>query len=276
MIHKLKRLIQLLKKKKFKELYIFGRRRIWEFTLRIIFRILPHRGINVVSEDWKYLIVLDACRYDTFKKINNIPGKLERKISKGSHTIEWLKNNFSGYYEDIIYISSHPFISKYENYGYKGSEHFSKIDNVWDYGWDKKLNTVPPREVSKAAMRMIRKYPHKRVIIHYMQPHAPWIGKSRVNIKINRGDTGKLWNMIRLGKINIKKVKECYEENLKLVIKEVKDLIKKLDGKIVITADHGECFGENFIFEHPYGIHVKELVTVPWLIVDKNSKKVKE
>ena len=36
-----------------------------------------------MKEDWDNLVILDACRYDMFKKLNTINGKLEYKISIG-------------------------------------------------------------------------------------------------------------------------------------------------------------------------------------------------
>ena len=47
-----------------------------------------------MKEDWDNLIVLDACRYDMFKEINTIKGNLERGISRGSATSQFLIENF--------------------------------------------------------------------------------------------------------------------------------------------------------------------------------------
>jgi len=69
--------------------------------------------------------------------------------------------------------------------------------------------------------------------------------------------------------VGLKFLRKAYEDNLKLVLEEVKKLVKNLEGKIVVTSNHGECFGEKFIIEHPTGIYIKELVEVPWLIVER-------
>jgi len=37
--------------------------------LRILFLFKPHKGVKVMDEDWDYLLVLDACRFNVFKKI---------------------------------------------------------------------------------------------------------------------------------------------------------------------------------------------------------------
>jgi hypothetical protein len=242
--------------------------------------IFPHRGIKVVDEYWDYLIILDACRYDFFEKMNIIPGRLEKKKSLASATVEWLEKNFDKYYGDIIYISSNPLISNIKIYGFKGTDHFFKVENVWDYGWDKDLGTVPPEEVTSAALRMKAKYPNKRMIIHYMQPHGPWIGKTKlsgkelnltfstaVELVYNPQKWRDVWD-----KVSTKTIKEAYKDNLKLVLNEVKKLVNKLDGKIVISSDHGECLGEKLLFEHQIGIYVRELIDVPWQIIEKPKK----
>ncbi len=74
---------------------------------------------NVMNEDWDHLIVLDACRYDYFEKVwqKYLPGKLRKKLSVGSTTVEWRDKTFTDYYGDVVYISSNPYISLYMTCG---------------------------------------------------------------------------------------------------------------------------------------------------------------
>lgn len=206
-----------------------------------------------MNKEWDYLIILDACRYDKFKEITELSGKLDKKISKGSSTEEWLKRNFSEYYEDTIYVSSNPFIASNDVMGFNASDHFYKIEEVWKYGWDEGFGTVFPNEVTKAAIRIDKKFPNKRKIIHYLQPHAPFIGATRLLRSEIHSWTDP-------------KVKKAWEDNLKLVLKEVKRLLKKIEGRIIISSDHGDCFGY-LLSGHPWGIYVKELVEIPWFSV---------
>ncbi|MFB6089061.1 MAG: hypothetical protein ABEK36_04755 [Candidatus Aenigmatarchaeota archaeon] len=69
--------------------------------------------INLTEEKWDYLIILDACRYDYFRDIyGNYFGKgiVRKAVSPATTTIEWLAKTFPDYYEDMIYISSSPFV----------------------------------------------------------------------------------------------------------------------------------------------------------------------
>ena len=59
-----------------------------------------------------------------------------------------------------------------------------------------------------------------------------------------------------------------YEENLRLALAAAADLVESLDGRVVVTADHGEAFGEHGVWEHHVETHIPPLVEVPWLVLD--------
>ncbi|MHA1617572.1 MAG: hypothetical protein ACTSX9_09725 [Candidatus Njordarchaeales archaeon] len=133
-----------------------------------------------MSEDWEFMIVLDACRYDYFEKLYHkyFSGKLEKRISPGYDTISWFKKTFTGYYPDIIYVSSNPFIGSSAKYsGFYAGKHFYRVIDVWWFGWDDKLGTVHPRETTYVALNMLRINKNKRMIVHYIQPHEPYISE---------------------------------------------------------------------------------------------------
>jgi len=60
-------------------------------------------------------------------------------------------------------------------------------------------------------------------------------------------------------------VMSYHEENLRIALESIADLIDSLDGKVVVTADHGEAFGEQGVWEHHIETHIPPLVEVPWL-----------
>lgn len=146
---------------------------------------------NVTQEEWDYLIILDACRYDYFEQLyrDYFQGKLTKKISAGTSTNEWRDNSFPGYYDDIIYISANPmFSSTLDVYGYTAGKHFYKVYELWKNGWDKDHGTVLPQTVTQASISIIRETPNKRFIIHYLQPHEPYL-MPEINSKgHDRGD----------------------------------------------------------------------------------------
>lgn len=143
------------------------------------------RIINIMKKSWDYLIILDACRYDYFSKMyeDYLSGKLEKGISLGSCTEEWLIRSFQDYYSNVIYISGNPYVnSKVKIKGFDARRHFYKVFDVWEFGWSEELGTVPPEEINEATLSLVHNFPEKKLIIHYLQPHAPYIS-SKVRAK---------------------------------------------------------------------------------------------
>ncbi|RLE62266.1 MAG: hypothetical protein DRJ38_09930, partial [Thermoprotei archaeon] len=97
-----------------------------------------------LEEDWDFLIVLDACRYDFFDILhsNLFDGILEKRYSKGIDTPSWFKETFKNPYRDVIYISGNPYInSKVPISGCDANRKFFKVIDVWDSSWDDNLGT---------------------------------------------------------------------------------------------------------------------------------------
>lgn len=153
----------------------------------------------ITSHQWDFLFILDACRYDYYEKIHSkyLGGVLKKVISPASETLEWCKKVFtSGDFSDIIYVSANPYInSKVQIRGFNPKAHFYRIIDVWDFGWSDQLNTVPPEEVNKAVLEAIRKYPDRRFIIHYLQPHAPYICFAKLGFRQYSGFRRKSRNV---------------------------------------------------------------------------------
>lgn len=133
---------------------------------------------NILKEKWDFLIILDACRYDYFERVHRdyLGGNLTKRVSVGSSTLEWRDKTFTDYYDDIVYISANPRIaSDIRVRGFLGNEHFHKVYDIWKHRWDKTRGTVLPDAVTAAAIDIIRESRDKRIIVHYLQPHAPYL-----------------------------------------------------------------------------------------------------
>lgn len=132
----------------------------------------------ILNGDWKYLFILDACRFDYFKQNYKdfLKGNLKKTVSSGSTTQEWLINSFSGeVLNDVIYVSGNPWInSKYIRGGFNSNRHFYEVDDVWDWGWNEN-GVVSPEAMVKGLKKAEKNHPEKRKIIHFLQPHAPYI-----------------------------------------------------------------------------------------------------
>jgi len=130
--------------------------------------IRGNAGIYVVEEDWDTLIILDACRYDVLREV--MGADIDYRVSRGSSTLEWVRENFTDWKsDDIVYVTANPWVNRL------AADSFHRIIPVWKDGWDDKLDTVHPKTMTEYAKKAAKEYPDKRLIVHYMQPHQPYI-----------------------------------------------------------------------------------------------------
>ena len=62
-----------------------------------------------MDADWDVLLILDACRFDLFSDVIDIPGDLRRVHSLGSSTEEFLRANFANEtLHDTVYVTANP------------------------------------------------------------------------------------------------------------------------------------------------------------------------
>lgn len=271
-------------------------------------------GHDVTSEAWDTLFILDACRYDVYADRHGtmgVGGRLESRLSSGSESWEYLRANFDGgRHHDTVYVTANP-------HAYKLSEGtFHATWNLLEDRWDPELQTVRPEDVADAAREAHAEYPDKRLVVHFMQPHFPFIGEKGRQLDSGglvyhidqgfadaggaeptagdqeeaitdgagadaQGDDGRdgderdmlLWGKLTWGLLDVEPVWEAYCENLDLALPVVADLLADLDGRSVVTSDHGNLFGERLwpvptrAYGHPPGIFAEPLRRVPWHVV---------
>lgn len=240
-------------------------------------------GADPFDADWDTLVVLDACRYDMFERQSDLPGELERRQSRASTTVEFLRATVDGRdLRDTVYVTANPQL-------YQHSEDidadFADVVDVWSgEGWDDDHGTVLPETVTDAALRASEEYPHKRLVVHYMQPHYPFLGAERA---FEGGDftdadaAENVWVQLLRGDVDVdrEEIWELYTDNLDRVLPHVEALLSALDGRTVVTADHGNMVGERAFpipfreWGHPRGIYTPELVEVPWLVHESGPRR---
>lgn len=255
-------------------------------------------GRPICDCDWDNLIIFDSCRYDQFCQV--VPGYVdtELRISRGSNTVEFLFENFEGVAcPDTVYITANAQYVRLLRDG-RISNMFHDVVYLGDE-WDQDLQSISPRAVVRRALEVSNKYPNKRLIIHFVQPHYPFIGPKATQIKSKFGKSiGRVSRVVNDGKIIDSEtwhfpgytqaleagiapdeIKLAYRESIKLVFSQSEKLIRQLEGKSVITADHGEHLGERPIpfgrplWGHPPGLFTEALRFVPWAVFNKETRK---
>lgn len=240
-------------------------------------------GVDVFDEDWDNLLILDACRYDMFARRSGLPGRLERRESKGSATTEFLTANLDGRdLRDTVYVTANPQL--YRNRDLIDVT-FHDVVHVWqEEGWDDEYGTVLPETVTEYAMRAAEGYPDKRLMIHYMQPHYPFVDTETDFDKghLTGAQQENVWNQLLQGTLDSEHedIWPIYEANLERALPHVEELMENLNGRTVVTADHGNMVGERAFplpireWGHPRGIYTDELVVVPWLVFENGPRRI--
>jgi len=273
-----------------------GMSRHWwirQFNVQVGGRVLgafEDSGVNVMAQDWDTLVILDACRYDLFEEVVTdkylFSRALNSVVSRGTGTPEFLRKNFTGgHHPDTVYVSANPFVLS------EIDEVFHHVEHVWLNGWDYELETVSPETVLTRALELHERFDDKRVIVHFMQPHYPFIGETR--IESDRGFVGArskalgnevpdmkfIWEQIRDGDLDPETVWEAYRDNLRAVLPAVTELVNSVNGKCVVTSDHGNAFGEQLgpfpttVFGHGPRLRIPALYEVPWYEVESEERR---
>jgi len=151
----------------------------------------------VLNTDWDILIVIDACRYDYFKKyykeiFNN--GKLEKVTSPAVWTFGWLVEIFGGkVWDDIVLLKN--WVSGYvlskEEFDMESKkwiitdiikklkyQHHAKtkfFGHVIKMQPGKEYATLHPKMAYEKTISAVKKYPNKKIILFFRQVHEPYI-----------------------------------------------------------------------------------------------------
>lgn len=248
------------------------------------------KGENIFSKDWDLLIILDACRFDLLTETEDNfdffnMDKDDYYYSLGSSSDEWMEKNFVEEYgtemSKTSYVTANLFSEDFVE-----EEDFNNVVEIWKNGWDEDLSTTPAETVTEAAVREYRNNNPDRMIVHYMQPHLPFVGsdikfekqsgKKDISEKQDEWDKFNkgLFYQVRDGEVGKDKVWGAYRDNLEYVLKEVDRLCNNVGYEnAIITADHGNAFGEKGIYSHPSGVPIDVLRKVPWVSIKCSDNK---
>ncbi|QLD87074.1 hypothetical protein HWV23_15530 [Natronomonas halophila] len=231
-------------------------------------------GTNVFSRDWDCCIVLDACRYDLMETVASDYESLQNLDSiwsVDSKTHAWLEKTVKGTSAETLertaYVTGNPF-SDYV----LDDNPFGTLDEVWRYAWDDDLGTVRPRPITDRAIRIGRTSDFDRLLIHYMQPHVPFLDwEERQPLQMGNFGAEKqavrdTWGRFRDGEVEEEDVWRAYRRNLKIALDDIELLLNNLDAtETIITSDHGNGMGEWGIYGHPLHMPFEPLRKVPWI-----------
>lgn len=253
-----------------------GSRFAYESTFRAYHSLTgaTDRGENIYDRDWDTLVILDACRVDLMNDVRDDYPFIENVdtfTTLSSYSLGWMQRTFTDEYADEMrrtaYVTGNPFTQALFD-----GEEFLFLDEVWRYGWDDSVGSIPPRPITDRAISVAREHDPDRLIIHYMQPHVPFITNPELNFQRTSPDgwgeaaSETIWDHVRSGAITHDEMWDGYLNNLRHVLDDVSVLLENIDAEtVVLTADHGNAVGEYELYGHPRGIAIDALRVVPWI-----------
>jgi len=243
-------------------------------------RSFQKRHVSIMDEDWDNLIILDACTYELFEQTVTMEGDLRKVVSAGSGTGEFLYRSLSERdLSDTVYVTATPGIEHVREHT---TIDLFDVVSVWKDRWDDELETVHPSAMVEETKAVYEQHPDKRIIAHFIQPHYPFIGETGQEIShrtllAKQSDTDEetesVWTKLRNGTVEAADVRQAYEENLEIVLPFVEELVEDIDGKTVVTSDHGNSFGSGNTYGHASGVYIPELVHVPWFVPEWDRRR---
>lgn len=267
-------------KQHFQNLYDHSRQGGWKGAA-FWFSKLAHRklvpeieGNHVFDFDWDLLVILDGCRPEWLAdEWPNRPfsGTVESAISVGSHSREWLEKTFDEahrpQWEQTAYVSAN-----YHTSIPPGNELLEFRPLRGSY-FDDSIQTIPAHYVTNHTIEVGRELAPPRTIAHYLQPHVPFVekGAERTDLRLRdicRANRDAFWKFIR-GDLSRTELETEYKINLQYVLDEVELLVKNFDAdRVLVTADHGNAFGERFLYQHPNRVRSKHIRAIPWVVTE--------
>ena len=245
-------------------------------------KLNKYRGQRVLEADWDTLILLDGCRYDIFEQTVPFEGDLQSFRSAGSASYEYFLNKYDGgRYPDVAYISANTWFHKIQ-------AEFADIVPARELLWDDELTTVSPYDLTEYVLDHQSEYADKRLVVHYMQPHMPFLTRQNGSLQkhpvsSNEGiykfsddpdpDTTAWWDRLERGQMDRDVIWSAYRETLEIAFDAIEPLLE-LPGRSVVSADHGNAFGDGGIYGHPNHRAHESLVRVPWFIVENGRKEI--
>ncbi len=269
-------------------------------------RIEPAIGSTIWERgDWDVLVILDACRHDLWDDVAPEYGLSAGNTawSNASCSIDWIRRNLAACpdeIENVAYVTANPFSDHDAEHAQSADlsdtplGHFRPLyQSEWEeVDTEPPIETVPPERVTDHAIDAWRRRDElgvDRMVVHYMQPHEPFIARPEWSYQdpqdnavlknlVSEGyqaGTSPWQSMVNSGEVSPEQFWPVYCENLRWVLGDVTErLLNNLDAEeVVVSADHGNGLGEWGEWHHPPGAIGPAVRRVPWNQVDSTDRQ---
>lgn len=266
-------------------------------------------GTNVFDREWDVLIVLDTARVDALQLVADEYDFIQEVgsiWSVGGASAEWLARTFDESHKveihNTAFLSAQSHVQEILDSKVQESdegrplplkalrlmpsvdiddlgkvEYLFNFETIGEEGpFGHTDGNTPPRYVTDRGIAVGREHDFDRLMLQYHQPHTPWFSRALKEDRELKYYEYDWWNYY-YETSDIKSIWEAYMSDLRFVLDDIELLFKNLDAeKVVITADHGEAFGEYGILGHKLGSLHPKVRKVPWITASATDKRTRE
>lgn len=252
-------------------------------------------GTNIFDREWDVLLILDTCRVDALREVEPEYDFLTEDTIKsiwsvGSSSSEWIAQTFTKdrrkTLKNSAYISGNSWAERIIENRLTPEDHvnawpkwgdwnvalpsdFQLLEQAWKYEPQNRYGLNPghphPRYITDRIIDTMRSKSPDRLVAHYSQPHSPWTANARAEDReVLKEHEENPFSYLRNGG-DEKLVWETYLDDLRMVLDDIELLLENIDAdKVILSADHGEAFGEFGIYGHGIGVPHPHIKRVPW------------
>lgn len=232
------------------------------------------------GDDEAWVIWLDGGRLDVFDDLvwDHLDGDL-RPAWNGdvAYSGDWAERHLERDLEGMGLFSTAA-LRSLDWSDYDGRDHFDvapEIDTgataeekLAALGYIERMGSEDPTNPEKCNREAFSHECPRGGVIRYLRPHPPLVGLE--DITTGRQKTRDTWHALWTDELTTDELWEAYIETYKVGLEAAARAVDELDGRVVLTADHGECLGDCGQLWHGrrHSMH-DHLRIVPWFEVER-------
>lgn len=234
---------------------------------------------SIWEDEWDLLVIVDSCRPEWLEAVAGEYDwitDVETVHSVGSHSREWTKNTFREEYrteiEETVYVSGNPYSHL------APCDDFRRFEDINEIDWEVESAAPPAHIVTDCTVEIAREEEWDRCIAHYMQPHKPIFerGGERDEPVVDQRwqPNSDFWRQYIDGHVAKEELDEAFISNLRYVLDEIEVLLENIEApSVVITSDHGQAMGEEYLWSHREGVQHPSMRRVPRVECSATDKR---
>lgn len=204
--------------------------------------------------------------------------------SRGSVTTEWLAQTFrrerreriaettlvsatphtATVFDDRSWLTSPAEVPvSYPDLPTVSRDAFAAVHDIWAQHATAH-GAVPPETMREATIAAVREADGP-VVAHWMQPHEPFLAPD-AQLRGGRALETNVWKALAAGRLDADAVWQSYRATLRHALTHLDTVLNAVDADVLVTADHGNAFGEWGAYGHHFGWPQPAVRRVPWWV----------